>query len=289
MAERLVLCTDLDGTVVPDGRATESSQARPTLTRLAARPEVILVYVSGRDCGRIATAIDEHQLPVPDYAIADVGTTIYSVVETARGGATFVRWHDWSDELARDWGGRNATQLAELLGAVPGLRLQEPDRQGRHKLSFYADLADADLADAEMAGELTQRLRRHTIAARQIWSRDAAGRGLVDLLPRRAGKLAAIRRLMDGRGFGPREVVFAGDSGNDLDVLTSGLAAVLVANSSDEVRRTARQEARRRGCADRLYLASGGFLGMNGNYAAGVLEGLAHFDPDVTRWLAAEP
>ncbi len=30
----------------------------------------------------------------------------------------------------------------------------------------------------------------------------------------------------------------------------------------------------------RLYLPRGNFLGMNGNYTAGVLEGLSHFFPE---------
>lgn len=37
-----------------------------------------------------------------------------------------------------------------------------------------------------------------------------------------------------------------------------------------------------------LCLACGGFLGMNGNYAAGVLEGLAHLLPEVGEWIGAE-
>ncbi len=34
--------------------------------------------------------------------------------------------------------------------------------------------------------------------------------------------------------------------------------------------------------------ACGGFLGLNDNYAAGVLENLAHFQPEVGEWIGAE-
>ena len=34
-----------------------------------------------------------------------------------------------------------------------------------------------------------------------------------------------------------------------------------------------------------LYLAHGGFLGMNGNYSAGILEGVAHYHPDTRLWM----
>jgi hypothetical protein len=56
---------------------------------------------------------------------------------------------------------------------------------------------------------------------------------------------------------------------------------VLVANAHPDVVDQARNEAQRRGTADRLYLAQGGFMGMNGNYSAGILEGIAHFHADM--------
>ncbi|MDH5258324.1 MAG: haloacid dehalogenase, partial [Gammaproteobacteria bacterium] len=46
---RLLLCTDLDRTLLPNGRQPESEQARKLFGRLASRPEVTLVYVTGRD------------------------------------------------------------------------------------------------------------------------------------------------------------------------------------------------------------------------------------------------
>ena len=81
------------------------------------------------------------------------------------------------------------------------------------------------------------------------------------------------------------DAVFAGDSGNDLDVLVSGLQSVLVKNAAEDVRRTACHRLAEKGFSDRLYLAKGSFKGMNGNYAAGVLEGLAHFFPEIADWI----
>ncbi len=52
-----------------------------------------------------------------------------------------------------------------------------------------------------------------------------------------------------------------------------------------EVKHQALQQAQTRGFADRLYLAKGGFLSMNGNYAAGILEGLAHYIPRSMTWM----
>ena len=37
---------------------------------------------------------------------------------------------------------------------------------------------------------------------------------------------------------------------------------------------------------DTLYVAKGDYLGMNGNYAAGILEGVTHYLPEMNTWLS---
>ena len=73
--------------------------------------------------------------------------------------------------------------------------------------------------------------------------------------------------------------------GNDIEVLASPIPAVLVANCQPQVRELATRLARERGYADRLYVARGGFMGMNGNYGAGMLEGIAHYHPYSVEWM----
>ena len=90
---------------------------------------------------------------------------------------------------------------------------------------------------------------------------------------------------MRRNGFALDDTVFAGDSGNDLPVLASEIPAVLVANASAEVRREALAQAATRGHTNALYIAQGNFMGMNGNYTAGVLEGVVHYQPEVRNWL----
>ena len=89
-----------------------------------------------------------------------------------------------------------------------------------------------------------------------------------------AGKLGAIQHLLRHTGIQRECTLFAGDSGNDLDVLASWIPAVLVANATAEVRAEAIERSESQGTRERLYLARGGNEGMNGNYAAGILEGL---------------
>lgn len=274
----IVLCTDLDRTVIPNGAQPESPDARPRLRRLAARPESTLVYVTGRHKALLEAAIHDYDLPLPDYAIGDVGTTIYQV----KGGG-WQPWRAWSDEIAPDWQGYDGEAIAKLLANLDDLHLQEPEKQNDFKLSYYAPVGTRP--DSLLA-EIRQRLEARGIRASLIWSIDeAADSGLLDVLPAAANKLHAIRFLMRQKEFNETQTVFSGDSGNDLEVLVSGLQAVLVRNAPDDVREEAMERVALAGYPDRLYIARGGFLGMNGNYSGGVLEGLAHFLPQVAEWL----
>ncbi|MGV1097865.1 HAD-IIB family hydrolase [Thiovibrio sp. JS02] len=269
-----LLCSDLDRTILPNGPAPESPQARPLLRALVGRPEVRLAYVSGRHRELLLAAIREYRLPVPDFAIGDVGTTIYTI-----GDRGWQPLEAWQAVLSRDWHGESSRDLAGLFADRRELTLQEPEKQGRFKLSFYTP---PEINRDALFSLLRERLHREGLAATLIWSVDeSAHLGLLDILPARADKLTAIRFLMEQEGIGAPHTVFAGDSGNDLAVLTSGLNAVLVKNADSAVRREAEQLLAEKNQADRLYCAKGDFLGMNGNYAAGVSEGLCHFFPEL--------
>ncbi len=275
------MCSDLDRTLLPNGPQDESPRARHLLRMLAERPEVTLVYASGRHKQLLLDAIDEFDIPVPDYAIGDVGTTIYQINE-----GQWAAWEEWSEEIAPDWNGHQHDDLAKLFEDMDKLQLQEQEKQNTYKLSYYAA---EDVDSDQLIGTMRQRLQKQNVDASLVWSVDEAQhRGLLDVLPGCATKHHAIRFLMERKGYSERNTVFAGDSGNDLPALTSGLQAVLVRNATDEVRREAVQTVRAGDCPDRLYLAQGGFHGMNGNYSAGVLEGAAHFLPQVEQWLVLD-
>jgi HAD superfamily hydrolase (TIGR01484 family) len=277
MTSQLLICTDLDRTLLPNGLQPESPGVRERFAVLAARPEVTLAYVSGRHRELVEHAIEKYALPLPNYVIADVGTTIYAVVQP-----DWRVWSDWEKEIAPDWAGMDNVALRSLFLDLQQLRLQEADKQNTFKLSYYASL---DVNPEPLLKEMQNRLESHTIHASLIWSVDEPAEiGLLDVLPARATKLHAVEFLMRRRGFSPSETLFAGDSGNDLPVLSSGLPSVLVANAGPEICQQALQQAKNKGSQDMLYLAQGDFHGMNGNYAAGILEGLAHYHPHTKTW-----
>lgn len=271
--KHFLLCTDLDRTLIPNGPQPESPLARERFGQLVKREEVTLVYVSGRHRALIEQAIAEFGLPQPDFAIADVGSTIYQI-----DASGWRQWDKWDEQIAPDWRGLTHDDLHKLLNSFSALKLQEKEKQNRHKLSFYIPL-ETDVQN--LIGEMEKQLNMAGIKANLIWSIDELARvGLLDILPASANKLHAIRFLMAQKGFNNGNTVFSGDSGNDLDVLLSDIQAVLVANADAEVRQAAAQAHK-----DALYLAQGGYLGMNGNYSAGILEGIAHYLPDVDAWL----
>lgn len=276
----IFIFSDLDRTILPNGPQPESSMARPLLRKMSALHGVKLAYVSGRGKSLIQEAIEQYQLPVPDFAVGDVGTTIYRI--DASG------WHvmpEWQQDIAQAWQGKTAADLASLLADLNFLVLQEPEKQNKFKISYYID----PTADHGKFHELvSHRLAGRGIKAEIICSIDECeGRAFLDILPENATKLHAVRFLLDHLNMAAQRAVFCGDSGNDLPVLASEIQAVLTANATGQVRDDAIRLAGAAGHADKLYLAKG-YGPMNGNYSAGVLEGAAHFFPEAAEWLDKE-
>ncbi len=278
MESKILLCSDLDRTILPNGHQPESKHARFFLANVARRSQVQLAYVSGRNEVLLRQAIGEYKIPVPNFAIGDVGTTIYEVVK-----GEWRPWIEWSEEIAPDWNGAGWGDLARLFHDLDILRLQDEAQQSTFKLSYYVR---STVDPKALIADMQERLTHSGLRANLIWSVDEAKDiGLLDVLPASANKLHAIRFLMERKGIPDERAVFAGDSGNDLPVLVSGMQSILVKNAHPDVREEALRVLVEKDQRHRLYIASGAFFGMNGNYSAGVIEGLAHFFPEVNQWL----
>lgn len=274
---RLLLCTDLDRTLLPNGSQRESEHARQRFAKLAAHPQVCLVYVSGRDRLLVQKAIKNFQIPIPDYVIADVGSTIYQVVEN-----DWQHWQAWEDEIGRDWQGWHHRDLHESLKGFRDLRLQQMSKQNTHKLSYYVPLY---VKHQDLLESIYVHFAQQGLQVNLIWSIDEqANIGLLDILPASAGKRHAIEFLMQQLGYSLDETVFAGDSGNDISVMESPIHSVLVANANKDVKQQAIQHAEANEQLNSLYIAQGNYQGMNGNYSAGILEGVAHYLPQTEAW-----
>lgn len=274
MVDPILICTDLDRTLIPNGDSPEPDDARPRFRKLVARPEVTLAYVSGRHKGLVEEAIADYTLPQADFVISDVGTTIYVVNE-----GRWDIWQEWHDEIAPDWGGLCHADLLDLFSDIGELDLQEAEKQNIFKLSYYVELS---VDKGRLLSRMQERLVQQGVRASLVWSIDDPRQvGLLDVLPEGATKLHAIRFLMQKKRFSPARTVFSGDSGNDIPVLASDIRSTLVANASEAVREEALYMAELYGHLPSLYLARGTGPGHNGNYADGILEGIHHFIPDL--------
>ncbi len=257
---RLLLCTDLDGTLIPNGTKPEPPGCRKRFHEFVLQEEVTLAYVTGRHKKLMEEAISKYQLPPSRFAICDVGTTIYADGKRVGG---------WDREIDLDWNGYSRHDLAALFDGLDHLTLQEEGKQNKHKLSYYVPLRSDSTT---LLQQMEALLKEREIHASLIWSVDEQKKvGLLDVLPESATKRHAIEFLMKEEGFSHEETLFAGDSGNDLPVLNSPIRSILVGNAADSIKNGIKEDRN-------LYIASA-------SYSAGVLEGIAHFQPEATNWL----
>ncbi|WP_024850644.1 HAD-IIB family hydrolase [Hydrogenovibrio kuenenii] len=267
--QSILLCTDMDRTLIPNGEQPDEPESRRLFAQCCRLDDVSLIYVTGRHKALVEEAIAEYNLPTPDYAITDVGTQIYHV-----DNGKWQVWQVWEDEIAPDWQGWTNQSIRKLLAPIEQLLPQEESKQNHHKLSYYVSLP---VDEKILMKQVEASLAENAIKANLIWSiDDLTNVGLLDILPASATKLHAIRFLHQRLNHGENQVFFAGDSGNDLPVLASEIPSVLVANATDSVRKEAQLQARKLGNERALYLAKKQQQG-NGNYVDGILQGLEYF------------
>ena len=240
LGDRLMVC-DIDNTLVGDRDAL----AELMVELEKHRGRIVFGVATGRVPPSTLRVLREWDIPMPDVLITSVGSEIYY------GHGRIVEDVGWRRTIDRHWD-RDALQAA--LANVPGLRLQPKAHQRPFKLSYYVDPERAPVM-----AELKRRLRDLGLRASLIYSHEE----FLDLLPERASKGRAVRYVAHRWGFPLDHVLVAGDSGNDSDMLRSGVLGVVVGNHQPELR-----SLRTR---DRVYFA-------DNSYARGVLEGATHHD-----------
>lgn len=274
--EKLLLCTDLDRTLIPNGFEPESKDSLKFFQQLVNHPQVTLVYVTGRDQDLVLQAIEDYSLPTPDFVVANVGTSIYKI-----SGKRWIYLEQWEKYISDSWQGKVASQIEEILINIDHLSLQEASKQNTYKLSYYVPL-NTDYKT--IIKNIKNILDTHSVIANLVWSEDEqADIGLLDILPANAGKRQAIEFLINYLDFNYSNTIFSGDSGNDICVMSSPIQSILVANANIKVKQAAIESATNNNQIDTLYFAKGDYLNMNGNYSAGILEGIAYYMPQVER------
>ena len=183
---------------------------------LARHRDFALVAATGRSISEARRLFRLWNLPRPAAWITSVGSEIYL---EAAAGTQFDA--DYAAGIAPGW---KPDAIAALLDGVPGLEPQADYEQRSFKLSYLT-------ATPALARKVKRVLREAGLPAHVVHSHDR----LLDVLPARAGKGAAMAHVARNLGVTPERVFASGDSGNDRDMLLACRNAVVVANFSDEL------------------------------------------------------
>ncbi|MBA2113897.1 HAD-IIB family hydrolase [Bremerella alba] len=258
-----VLATDLDGTLIPLNDLAENTSDLALLAKALREKHVTLTFVTGRHLESVQDAIKRYALPAPDWVICDVGTSIYKRAEDD----SFQIAQPYVDHLQSIVGEFSTGQLREEFASLETLRLQEEEKQGQFKLSFYCDAKKLHAIHDAVLDHLSHRGLPYSL----ISSIDPfTGDGLIDLLPTDVSKAYALQWWTEHAGLDNQELVFSGDSGNDLAAMTAGYRTIVVGNASAELMETVHGHYESRMQVDRVYIAE--------KFAtSGVLAGCRHF------------
>jgi len=262
-----ILATDLDRTLLPNGSWPADAGAIDLFNELTQRHDVLVVYVTGRNLALTENAIGEFGIRYPHVLIGDVGTSIRKYGQN--GWMPHAGWDVHVQRTSPRW---DVDAVRSAVAGVDGLTEQEREHCGPFKQSYYVDHdRNEDVlkaVDERVKGRFDEVI---------VYSFDSqSGKGLLDFLPHSATKQTALEYIADELGTDKSDVVFCGDSGNDIFPLTAGFCGVLVRNADEQLVAGVRQAADAQPGL-RLYFAKGGFKGLNGFYTSGVIEGAYHY------------
>lgn len=234
MSGRLILATDLDGTMA-HGTAAAQREVLAALDAADSR----LIYVTGRTPGAARELLAATRLPEPDVLIADVGTSVLR-------GTGPDRVTGIEAELDALWPGD--VVIRERLSALSSLTPQdvvsprrvgywiEPVRARRAAVPagndpFAARPPDDPSLD-EQSARLASRVSRAAIEALEPLTVDVlvSANVFLDVLPAGVNKGTTLRRVLQWLHADEAECVVAGDSLNDFALFETGLRGIVVGN-----------------------------------------------------------
>ncbi len=262
-----ILATDLDRTLLPNGSWEADESAITLFNELTEKHNTLVIYVTGRNLDLTEKAIQQYGVRRPHYLCGDVGTTIRKYENG--------QWHDdqgWVAHVKRTSPRWDAPSIQRAVAEVEGIREQEAEHQNQFKQSYYVDHEQKDAVLQRVEALIKDKFDE--VIVYSFDSQD--GKGLLDFLPNSATKQTALEYVAASFGVAKEEVVFCGDSGNDIFPLTAGFRGVLVRNADDQLVENVRN-AMKRDSALQAYFAKGGFQGLNGYYTSGVIEGAYHY------------
>ncbi|MGI9537065.1 MAG: HAD-IIB family hydrolase [Desulfocapsaceae bacterium] len=233
-----LMITDIDNTLVGDDKSMHE-----LFWLLRERTQDLAWGVAtGRSLELTLDAMTVYNFPMPDILICSVGTEIYY-------GPDLRHDRSWQQHISYQW---KAEDIKEVLSSFDFLVFQEAEGQRSHKISYYLEEKEDRLKTVQ------NELKRHRLRCQTIYSHGQ----FLDILPLRASKGKAIDYIRYKFGFSPRQVMVAGDSGNDEDMIDSAARGLVVGNHSEELEKLRRKR--------NIYFSPE-------TYAAGIIDGLHHY------------
>jgi sucrose-6F-phosphate phosphohydrolase len=253
MDQPWILASDVDNTLTGDRQALE--RLREQVRKLRQQEKLVLFLSTGRRLVQVLDGFEKESIPKADAIISQVGTEIY----LPPFSPDMSPLPEWNDRLHQQFSRERAV---EFLQGIEGLEMQPGKYNTSLKVSCYLDKTP----DPEKAAT---RIKQRVVEAGEsdtyqvVWS---SGRDL-DIIPAAAGKGKAIHYLIGFLQLSPKEVIVAGDSGNDRTMFDEFSHGIVVANAQPELEKLEKEDEDPQSA---VYFA-------HNSFAAGVEEGLRHF------------
>ena len=225
-----LIASDLDGTLIPHYQEHASEDAhRKFQLFFHSNSNLELCYATGRHLELALEGVVAAGLPLPDYFICDVGTSLYR-----RQKSNWELDTEYVEQLRNRIGAETIEVVDSLVNNISGISLQEQEKQAQFKRSFY--LA-SDIEFEVLREKLHSSIDKAGLSLEMIISQSSTGElGLLDFLPQGANKATALQHLIKTRSINNHEVIYAGDSRNDAAVFLSGIPSIAVSNISESFR-----------------------------------------------------
>ncbi len=200
---------------------------------------------TGRRLDSALRLMKQHAIPEPDVLITSCGTSIHYAPKLTEDTG-------WTRHIEKQW---TPQVVKRVMAPLPGLILQPKAEQSRFKISYYIDPENAPSPD-EINGLLYQEEQSVNLIL-------SFGQFL-DILPIRASKGLALRYMAARFEIPLQQILVAGGSGADEDMMRGNTLAVVVGNRHHE-------ELSQLEDSERIYFAVA-------RGAGGIMEAIDYYD-----------
>jgi len=235
-----MLVTDIDNTLLGNAEALERFKKFYEENH----GKFVFCVATGRHLASAKKVLEEEGVPTPDIFITSVGSEIYYTSELKRDGL-------WSEHIGVDW---KPQEIKKLMRDIVGVTPQPASDMRDFKISYFYD-------EKKFMGtrKLTRIFQNADIKVKIIISHNQ----YLDILPVRASKGLAVKAVAFRWDIPFENILVAGDSGNDIDMLNGEISGVAVGNYSEELEKLKDR--------DNVFFSEE-------EYADGILDGVKHYE-----------